>query len=238
MAQYPDDPGLKDKFMAFMALQANTSYSVVDNKLSWVLWLYSVIWMPLLMIMCITRASGSGGRGSRRAGHSAVQQQQQAGTAGAQRLGSMASAPVPAVASAEPGAAGTLLPGRPSFGGFEPAGAGAAVRPGDASSVRSGSVRSMRRSATMAAHAQLRSHDGGHPGGHLPSAASLPQQVGSSKRSVSSMPISRGGVPASVDGDVLWARNGDQQPAAVSERGSLRSFRSLKVRTNGDGMYE
>jgi len=35
-----------------MAVQASTSYSVVDNKLSWVLWMYSIIWMPMLVVMC------------------------------------------------------------------------------------------------------------------------------------------------------------------------------------------
>lgn len=36
--QYRDDPQLKDRFLAYMATQANTSYSVVDNQLSFILW--------------------------------------------------------------------------------------------------------------------------------------------------------------------------------------------------------
>lgn len=60
MGQYHEDPDLKDKFMSYMAVQASTSYSVVDNKLSWVLWMYSIIWMPMLVVMC-SRAHAAGG---------------------------------------------------------------------------------------------------------------------------------------------------------------------------------
>jgi hypothetical protein len=35
MSQYSPDPQLKAKFLAFMASQADTKYSVVDNKLNW-----------------------------------------------------------------------------------------------------------------------------------------------------------------------------------------------------------
>jgi len=62
MSQYSSDTQLKEKFLQFMADQADTKYSVVDNKLNWVLWLYSLIWMPLLVLMCLTRI----GRGSSR----------------------------------------------------------------------------------------------------------------------------------------------------------------------------
>jgi hypothetical protein len=70
------DPALRDKFLVYMAAQANTSYSVVDNKLSWVLWLYSMIWMPLLIVLCFMRASrsvrppgGSSGKAAAGAAH-------------------------------------------------------------------------------------------------------------------------------------------------------------------------
>ena len=53
------DPDLKSKFLTFMLEQADTKYSVVDNKLNWVLWLYSLLWMPLLVLMCLTRMGRS-----------------------------------------------------------------------------------------------------------------------------------------------------------------------------------
>lgn len=68
MGQYSSDPQLKSKFLAFMADQADTKYSVVDNKLNWVLWMYSLIWMPLLVLMCLTRmGKGSGSHEPRHA---------------------------------------------------------------------------------------------------------------------------------------------------------------------------
>ncbi|WIA32706.1 hypothetical protein OEZ86_005892 [Tetradesmus obliquus] len=75
------DSGLKAKFMAYLAGQAHTSYSVVDNQLSWVLWLYSLIWMPLLVVLCFMRAArsaaprGGSSSGSGKAVPAAPQQQ-------------------------------------------------------------------------------------------------------------------------------------------------------------------
>jgi hypothetical protein len=84
MSQYSSDPQLKSKFLQFMADQANTKYSVVDNKLNWVLWLYSLIWMPLLVLMCLTRmGKGSGAESDKQRQYAATgppvngQQQQQ-----------------------------------------------------------------------------------------------------------------------------------------------------------------
>jgi hypothetical protein len=97
------DPGLRDKFMAYMAAQANTSYSVVDNQLSWVLWLYSMIWMPLLVVMCFMRASRSaqqhGGGSSRGSKAEAAAAHQQ----GLLRSASTASTPYAAASAASSG---------------------------------------------------------------------------------------------------------------------------------------
>ncbi len=58
------DPALQQRFMAFLSLKAATNYARVDQQLSWVLWVYSTLWMPLLIVLCLSR--GAAGGGSRR----------------------------------------------------------------------------------------------------------------------------------------------------------------------------
>lgn len=65
------DPALQQRFMAFLALKASTSYSRVEQQLSWVLWVYSTLWMPLLIVLCLSRASRRGDRASAGAGAAA-----------------------------------------------------------------------------------------------------------------------------------------------------------------------
>lgn len=124
MAQYSSDPQLKSKFLRFMAEQADTKYSVVDNQLTWVLWLYSLIWMPLLVLMCLTRmgkgaaAAGSeqGSEGVPTAGTAPQQQLKVAGLDHQQRQQQLHAA----MASAAGGGAGGG-----GSGGYSPRGGAA-----------------------------------------------------------------------------------------------------------------
>ena len=64
--------------MAFLDAKANTSYSYVDQQLSWVLWLYSIIWMPLLLFTCFKRsATAKSSRQASSSSSSIMQQQEQ-----------------------------------------------------------------------------------------------------------------------------------------------------------------
>lgn len=51
------DPALQQRLLSFLALKAATSYSRVEQRLSWVLWVYSTLWMPLLVVLCLSRGS-------------------------------------------------------------------------------------------------------------------------------------------------------------------------------------
>jgi hypothetical protein len=180
------DPGLKAKFMAYMAAQANTSYSVVDNQLSWVLWLYSMIWMPLLVVMCFMRASRSaqprGGSSSSSSGKAVpvVSHQQ-----GLLRSASTASTPRAALSAAS---SGLLLPSE-SIGGAEwqqqellgPAAAAQQQRHSSGGGPEAAAGRGLRRFASVAPQQQQqrrisRSDSLGSPHG-LPPSASLPAHV-------------------------------------------------------------
>lgn len=124
MAQYSEDPTLKAKFLAFMAAAADTQYSVVDNKLSWVLWLYSLIWMPLLVVMCLTRSS-SASAGSKARAQAAQQAGLQAHAGGASSRVPVSAPHLATVGSGGSGGApGGGLPG--GSGDFSALGAAAA----------------------------------------------------------------------------------------------------------------
>jgi hypothetical protein len=61
------DPSLQQRFLSFLTAKAASSYSRVERQLSWVLWVYSTVWMPLLVVLCLTRSArrrGGGGGGA------------------------------------------------------------------------------------------------------------------------------------------------------------------------------
>jgi hypothetical protein len=64
------DAALQQRFLAFLSLKAASSYTRVDQRLSWVLWVYSTLWMPLLIVLCLLRSarggSSSGGEAAAR----------------------------------------------------------------------------------------------------------------------------------------------------------------------------
>jgi len=60
------DPALQQRFLAFLSLKAATNYARVDQQLSWVLWVYSTLWMPLLIVLCLSRGIGGGSPSSSR----------------------------------------------------------------------------------------------------------------------------------------------------------------------------
>lgn len=106
LSQYSSDPQIKTKFLVFMAEQADTKYSVVDNKLNWVLWLYSLVWMPLLVLMCLTRM----GKSSSSSSHEAQRHSQHVPTASMAMNGSM---PPPHIMMQQQGSGGGGYPSSP-----------------------------------------------------------------------------------------------------------------------------
>jgi hypothetical protein len=254
------DPGLKDKFMEYMAAQANTSYSVVDNKLSWVLWLYSLIWMPLLIVMCFMRAS----RSARPPSGSSSSGKAAAGAAHQQlllRSASTASTPRAALSAAPNG---LLLPAE-SVGGahqqelLRNAAAAAAAEQrrrssGGSTNVAAGSGRGLRRYASVSQHQQQRNSSSDSLGSQqlLPPSASLPAHLLIATGSSSSLKAAAGGSSsrfgahrldaAAADGDVY----GDVHNAADQHSGhrgstegpSTHVLRSSKARLQREAVSE
>uniref|UniRef100_A0A383WIM2 Uncharacterized protein n=1 Tax=Tetradesmus obliquus TaxID=3088 RepID=A0A383WIM2_TETOB len=188
------DSGLKAKFMAYLAGQAHTSYSVVDNQLSWVLWLYSLIWMPLLVVLCFMRAArsaaprGGSSSGSGKAVPAAPQQQ------GLLRSASAASTPRAALSAAASG--GLLLPSE-SIGGVGWQQHELRRSSGGYSESAAGPGRGLRRYASVGTQQQQQqrsSRSGSLEAGHgLPPAASLPAHLLLATGSSSSLVGSSGG---------------------------------------------
>jgi hypothetical protein len=254
------DPALRDKFMVYMAAQANTSYSVVDNKLSWVLWLYSMIWMPLLVVLCFMRAS----RSARPPGGSSSSGKAAAGAAHQQQLllrsASTASTPRAALSAAPNG---LLLPSESVVGAgahqsemLRNAAAAAAAAEqrrrssGGSAGAAAGPGRGLRRYASVAPHQLQRNSSSDSPRSQhvLPPTASLPAHLLVATGSSSSLKGAAGSSTSSrlgtqrldaspADGDVY----GDVLHAAdqySGQGGSTHMLRSGKARLQHEAVSD
>lgn len=54
---------LEREFVEFLRSKASSSYTVVDHHLSRLLWLYSLLWMPLLVLLLVMRMSNGSNSG-------------------------------------------------------------------------------------------------------------------------------------------------------------------------------
>lgn len=239
-AQAGDDPGLRGRFLAFMSAQAHTSYSLMDNQLSWVLWLYSVIWMPLLVITCLGRATRTGpsaaaavergaAAGTMRTPASAgLQQQRRSATrtdTATPRAGSRAATPLRYDDVDDDVQSGFAAQRRGSYSSL---GVGGARTFGDGGSVRSsgslgtGSLRSLRRSlaSNPSAHSVRPSVDGGWP---------LCPPAGGGSGSLADQQLLRG-MGSGLAGIMM---GGSGAAAAVPSPGSLRSVGSGRAAAGG-----
>ncbi|KAF8067114.1 RPL5 [Scenedesmus sp. PABB004] len=205
------DAGARGRFMAFLAAQANTSYTAVDNQLSWVLYLYSMVWMPLLVVMCFARASRSTRPSGARAPRGAPLQPTASAPPGCVRPASVAGG------GAGGGAAHALGGGGLEAGGIVRSASLAA----ETGSMRSASVRSLRRSATAAPARQNSLQLQARPSTDSLRGVPAGSLAGGSVRSMASSLRERGAVHRLASGDGCDG----------SERGSLNgsSLRNLRA---------